>query len=339
MEGRAIIVSVGVTIYNSEGTLCKCVDSIINQTYPHLEIILVNDGSSDGSGRICDEYKKRDKRIKVVHQENKGRPGAIQTCIDHATGEYLGFVDSDDWADMNMFEKLVKGATEYDADIVQCGWYRTDGAKSVEWSCTPKQVVFRGREEVLKAVDRYFFHRKDRDKVRFNVFQWNKIIKTGLYKDAAEKYYTGCKLNYCNDGVLLLPVALRSTSIVLIPECLYYFYDANQQKYATRILCLRTHVRGGEARAIACQVICDNDVYGRFHKLVERAWDVGMMQNAIYAMRVVAGLCEPRKEKLKKCKEIRDNMRGARSVGVRQWVFKWLMRLGMFRVVLAIIKR
>ena len=91
------LISIIVPVYNVEAYLAKCVDSILAQTYTNLEIILVNDGSSDGCGRICDEYAKQDKRIKVIHKQNGGLSDARNVAIDVATGEFITFIDSDDY--------------------------------------------------------------------------------------------------------------------------------------------------------------------------------------------------------------------------------------------------
>lgn len=101
------MISVIVPVYNVELYLRKCLDSIVNQTYRDLEILVIDDGSTDGSGIICDEYGKKDSRIKVFHTENKGLSAARNLGIDKSTGEYIGFVDSDDWIEPNMYEKAI----------------------------------------------------------------------------------------------------------------------------------------------------------------------------------------------------------------------------------------
>lgn len=113
-------ISVIVPIYNVEPYLNKCIDSIINQTYKNLEIILVDDGSTDRSGEICETYKKKDKRVRVIHQQNGGAASARNRGLEIATGKYIGFVDSDDYIAMDMYESLI-GCMDNDIDIVTCG--------------------------------------------------------------------------------------------------------------------------------------------------------------------------------------------------------------------------
>lgn len=115
-----IKVSVIIPIYNAEEHLQRCINSVLNQTEQNMEIILVDDGSGDNSLKICQNYQKKDKRIIVIHQENAGVSAARNAGIVRACGEYIGFVDSDDWIDSQMYEKLLNEADKCDADIVMC---------------------------------------------------------------------------------------------------------------------------------------------------------------------------------------------------------------------------
>lgn len=116
------LVSVIVPVYNVEKYLNKCLESIVKQSYPELEIIVVNDGSTDSSGLICDEWKNRDDRIKVIHKENGGLSSARNTGINSATGNYFVFVDSDDYIDKSMIAILYQIAMEYKSDLVMCDY-------------------------------------------------------------------------------------------------------------------------------------------------------------------------------------------------------------------------
>ena len=112
------LISVIIPVYNVEKYLKKCLDSVINQTYKNLEIILVDDGSSDKSGLICDEYTKLDKRIKVVHKKNEGLSSARNTGLDIAKGKYISFIDSDDFVSIYMYEIMYKEIIKNNRDIV-----------------------------------------------------------------------------------------------------------------------------------------------------------------------------------------------------------------------------
>lgn len=113
-------VSIIVPVYNVEKYLRQCLDSLINQTLKEIEIICINDGSTDNSLQILEEYAKKDGRIKVINEKNVGQGAARNNGMERATGEYIGFVDSDDWVDITMFEKLYKNAKYHDSDMVMC---------------------------------------------------------------------------------------------------------------------------------------------------------------------------------------------------------------------------
>jgi glycosyltransferase involved in cell wall biosynthesis len=116
----AIKVSVIIPVYNVEDYLEKCLDSVINQTLGDIEIICVNDGSTDNSPKILDRYAKLNSNIKVINKKNGGAGSARNFGLIHANGKYVGFVDSDDWISKDMYEKLYKNACEYDSDMVMC---------------------------------------------------------------------------------------------------------------------------------------------------------------------------------------------------------------------------
>lgn len=114
-----IAVSIIVPVYNSEKYLDQCLNSLVRQTLTNIEIIVIDDGSKDGSKQICEKYGK-DKRLKYYYKENEGLAAARQDGIERASGEYIGFVDSDDWAELDMFEKMYSVAKQHEADIVFC---------------------------------------------------------------------------------------------------------------------------------------------------------------------------------------------------------------------------
>lgn len=117
---KNIKVSIIVPVYNVENYLRQCLDSVLNQTLKEIEVICVNDGSTDNSKQILEAYRKKDSRIKIINKKNAGQGAARNRGIEYAKGEYIGFVDSDDWIDINMFEKLYKNAKFNNSDIVMC---------------------------------------------------------------------------------------------------------------------------------------------------------------------------------------------------------------------------
>lgn len=135
-------VSVIIPVYNVEKYLPKCLDSVINQTYTQLEIICVNDGSPDNSAAVLQEYADKDKRIRVVNQQNQGLSGARNTGILEATGEYTVFLDSDDWMDTDAVEAAVKNAQMNGTDCVMWGYVREFADKSAEKKIFASDLVF-----------------------------------------------------------------------------------------------------------------------------------------------------------------------------------------------------
>ena len=150
-------VSVIVPIYNVEKYLKQCLDSLRNQTLKDIEIICVDDGSTDSSGKICDEYAENDARIKVVHKPNAGYGNSINTGIAHAQGKYVGILESDDFADKKMYENLWNLAEEFQADNVRSSWfeYYTDTDMAINVGTIPpkyanKVITFRDYHKILK---------------------------------------------------------------------------------------------------------------------------------------------------------------------------------------------
>ena len=117
------LITIIIPVYNVEPYIHRCLDSVINQTYKNLEIILIDDGSTDKSGSICDEYKKKDSRIIVIHQKNQGVSAARNAGLDICKGEYISFIDSDDYVDKKFAEKLINNIQTYKTDIAICGMF------------------------------------------------------------------------------------------------------------------------------------------------------------------------------------------------------------------------
>lgn len=167
------LISVIVPCYNVEQYLPKCVDSILNQTYTNLEIFLVDDGSPDKSGEICDEYAKRDKRIKVIHKENGGLSDARNVAIDVAMGEYIVFVDSDDYCTLDYVETLYNLVSENDAQM-GATWHKCFDEGTVPMADTHEGKALKvfSAEEALRSM----FYQKD-----FDTAAWAKIYHRSLF--------------------------------------------------------------------------------------------------------------------------------------------------------------
>lgn len=141
------LISVIVPVYNVEKYLDRCIESIVSQTYKNLEIILVDDGSPDNCPKMCDEWAKKDDRIIVIHKDNGGVSSARNAALDIATGDYIGFIDSDDYVSKRYFEILINNLKKYDADICCCNFYVTDSYSVIDKSkykfkiCKKNQIL------------------------------------------------------------------------------------------------------------------------------------------------------------------------------------------------------
>ena len=172
------LISVIVPVYNVEKYLERCFESIKNQSYKNIEIILVNDGSQDCSGEICEKLKKTDMRTKVIHKKNGGLSSARNAGLEIAEGEYIGFVDSDDWIDCNMYEALYNNINKFHTKISCCGRYNVDaktGEKAIGLCPENEELILveEGLKRLLKwdnidssAVDK-LFHRSVFEHFRF----------------------------------------------------------------------------------------------------------------------------------------------------------------------------
>lgn len=165
-------ISVIIPVYNVEGYLKECLDSIINQTYDNLQIIIIDDGSNDNSGIICDEYAKIDSRITVIHQDNGGLSDARNTGLDLAIGEYISFVDSDDFISCDYFEFLLNNLIKYDSDISCCAAYKYHSKDNYKSSYVNEVKKMTNNEAIFHLIieDSYCSHAA-----------WAKLYKRQLF--------------------------------------------------------------------------------------------------------------------------------------------------------------
>lgn len=176
------MVSVIVPVYNIEQYLPRCLDSILTQTYSDLEILLIDDGSTDSSGSICDQYEQKDSRIRVYHQENCGVAVARNKGLDMAQGEYIGFVDGDDLLDKNMFRVLYENAVKYQCEISCCQLATIEKDGAVSQVHTQKSTRFCCDD----LIRRFFFDVFVKDTM---YSQCNKIFRADVLKDLRYKTY------------------------------------------------------------------------------------------------------------------------------------------------------
>ena len=202
-------VSIIVPVYNVEKYLKRCLDSLVNQTLKDIEIICVNDGSTDGSLAILDEYVRNDDRIVVINQENSGQSVARNRGIDVAKGEYLGFVDSDDWVSEDYFEKLHNSAIQNNAEIAVGGIIRLHRFNRRKFLTFDKEIVTSDINLKFELCD-----------MPEKSYVWNKIYKSSKLKEIGLKFEEGIVFEDC----IFTPQALfYFDKMVTVPDA-YYFY-------------------------------------------------------------------------------------------------------------------
>lgn len=213
-------ISVIVTAYNIEMYLEKCIESICNQTYKDIEIVLVDDGSIDKTAKICDEFAILDNRIRVVHTINGGVVKARKIGLQIATGDYIAYVDGDDWIESNMIARLYENMKLYNADIVMCGRYEETGLTS--------RAVFHGIEEG------YYDKQKLKDLVYPRMIKNGSFFEWGLFPGVWDKLWKRNNLykyqmsvdesiSMGEDAACTYPALLNANSICVLKECLYHY--------------------------------------------------------------------------------------------------------------------
>lgn len=212
-------VSIIVPVYNVEKYLKRCLDSLVNQTLKDIEIICINDGSTDGSLAILNEYVRNDDRIVVINQENSGQSVARNRGIDVAKGEYLGFVDSDDWVSEDYFEKLHNSAIQNNAEIAVGGIIRLHKFNRRKFLTFAKETVTNDVNLKFELCD-----------LPEKSYVWNKIYKSSKLKEIGLKFEEGIVFEDC----IFTPQALfYFDKMVTVPDT-YYFYWRRIDSTVTR---------------------------------------------------------------------------------------------------------
>lgn len=182
-DAKYPLISVVIPVYKVEAYISECIDSVLEQTYHNLEIILVNDGSPDSCPQICDEYAKQDSRIKVIHKENGGLSDARNAGLEIATGKWVSFIDSDDWIEPEFISTLLDTAKSNDADISVCAYTKVyEGGSSVKISADEDLKVMSSTQ----AMQDLFTYKK-----YGGVMTWNKLYKTKIFIDNKIKFPVG----------------------------------------------------------------------------------------------------------------------------------------------------
>ena len=208
-------VSVIVPVYNVENYLGKCLDSIINQTFSDIEIICVNDGSTDNSLNILNEYSQKDDRIKIISQENKGLSAARNAGYNASSSDYIYYIDSDDWIENNTIESVYKKATENDSDVVIFGTNNIYSDNNVLKN--NRRIV-----NLIKKYNRYNFHYADcPDLIYLPCTAWLKLYKKSFLDK--NKLFFEEEIKFSEDTVFWVSLVLKDAKITLMEDCFHYY--------------------------------------------------------------------------------------------------------------------
>ena len=206
------LITVVIPVYNVEKYLCQCLDSVVDQSYSNLQILVVDDGSTDKSGKICDEYAQKDTRITVYHTANHGLSAARNYALDRATGDYIAFLDSDDWLEVDAYSVLIKEAINTGADILHFRFYQEFVNKTSESYGSKEKFVIEG-DAILRAL---LLEKRISDDV------WEKFYKACLFKKI--RYPEG---RIFEDKATTYQLVHQSKKLVFLPDCLMHYRNRN----------------------------------------------------------------------------------------------------------------
>ncbi|MBQ8296931.1 MAG: glycosyltransferase family 2 protein [Ruminococcus sp.] len=206
------LISIIIPVYNAEKYIGRCVESIMNQTHSCLEIILVDDGSSDDTLKICREYADEDNRIKVLHKENGGVSSARNLGLKSCKGEYIGFIDSDDYIDKTMYEELLSAAVKHNAGISMCAYYRITGEnKDIQCSYGDAETIT--NVQLMRDIYTY----------KCMGVLWNKLFKRSVFLRGDEMTLFNEEVHFCEDVLMLTILTKRSAKVAHCNKALYNY--------------------------------------------------------------------------------------------------------------------
>jgi len=210
------LLTVIIPCYNVEKYVDKCISSIVAQTYSNLEILLIEDGSTDTTGKICDAWQKKDKRVRVIHkQQNEGLPYARKTGIEHATGEYVTFVDADDWIGIEMYTDMMTALLSTDSDIASCDVCRVyeDGRIVHRIEKHDGSIKTMGR---IEGINHIF------EGSLWNICFWNKIYKKNLFKHIEFK-----KERSFSEDIIIYKLYHNALQTVYVNNAYCFYFQRN----------------------------------------------------------------------------------------------------------------
>ncbi len=248
-----ILLSVIVPVFNTEIYLKKCLDSIIHQTYSEIEVILIDDGSTDGSSEICDIFAENNVRITVIHQENRGQGNARKKGLKQAKGKYIYYIDADDWVDEDLIENLVKRIKEYRPDIISVGVKREYGDDKIHIDSTPFADGFYDKKAIEQKIipkliytDRFFEWGQQ-------LTLWHYAIKKELLEVNQKK--VSDQIRIAEDVACVFPCIVDAKNMYIYSESYYHYRQRSNSIKRSVFLDELENLR------LVCQVLMDKFKY------------------------------------------------------------------------------
>lgn len=228
------MISVIIPIYNSASYLQQCLDSVVNQTFHDLEIICINDGSTDNSLKILEEYKKTDPRVVIINRENRGISYSRNEGIDKATGKWIMFIDSDDWMDLNTCKRVYEIAERDKCDIVMWAYSREFKSKSLPKYYIDKKKEWDGKN--VKIIHRRIFGPIGEELSHPDTLDafgtiWGKLYRKDCMKGI--RFVDTKEVGSCEDILFNAEYFTQINKVIYIPECLYYYRKSDSSFTST----------------------------------------------------------------------------------------------------------
>ncbi|GAB4318063.1 MAG: glycosyltransferase [Methanobacteriaceae archaeon] len=222
MNENQVLISIIIPVFNTENYLKECLDSVINQTLKEIEIICINDGSTDNSLKIIESYAKKDDRIKIIDKTNEGQSVARNTGIQEAIGEYIAFVDSDDYIDQDAYEKLYSFAKKYDQDMILCDVVRFNSIK--KWRAKLHRISIPKNKCIVST------NILKMPNLIYDTGPWNKLIKKSFWDENGFSFLPGCLYE---DLLISAELHCAAASVGICPDTRYYWRSREGENKST----------------------------------------------------------------------------------------------------------
>lgn len=320
-------ISIIVPVYNVEEFLSKCIDSILAQSYSHFELLLIDDGSKDNSGKICDEYAQKDKRIKVIHQKNAGVSAARNRGISEAKGDYICFIDADDWVNKEYLETFSSLIKDSSIDFIVSGY-------TYDFISSGQSIQYSIFENKANTSEEFRILLPELHNNNLLVSIWSKLFKKSIIDRFFLSFDT--KMNYCEDAVFCWNYLLSINSIYVVENAGYHYRKDDSDTLTKKKYPFEIWYDIAEKVLKANQAVIDKFKLSTNDQIMQKIYDyyLAMFLTANYSMYEKKYFRE-RKFRLGKWKEFAEHkyMRIKPEESVFVKIIKKLLTLKQYKLV------